>query len=201
MKYFALLVAAGLMLPGVAPAASDGFDGPVAEARKEHDRGVGGDAEAVLRAIELLQKRLETEPDDQLARVYLGSAYTLRSRDMRMGPGRLEALRTGGRLMDEAVAAAPDDARVRLVRAVNHINLPAIFNRRQSAREDFVYLLGRVGGDECDLNEAERQAVYYFAGLSFRQMGQREQAREAWEQGLTLNAELSEEIRKELESL
>ena len=56
-------------------------------------RGLAGDKQAVIDCITALESRLAVAPNDQLARVYLGSAWTLRSRDLPISPGKLSALR------------------------------------------------------------------------------------------------------------
>src|SRR6476659_10636498 len=45
-------------------------------------RGLAGDKQAVNDCITALESRLAQAPNDQLARVYLGSSWTLRSRDL-----------------------------------------------------------------------------------------------------------------------
>ena len=75
-----------------------------------------------------------------MARVYLGSAYTLRSRDMSFGPAKLSTLNRGLATMDTAVAAAPENPRVRLVRALTTDSLPFFLGRRKSSRDDFEWL-------------------------------------------------------------
>ncbi len=103
-------------------------------------RGLAGDQEAVNRCIDKLETVVQAEPSNQLARVYLGSAYTLRSRDLGFGPAKLRALRHGLALMDEAVAAAPNEPKVRLARARTTAALPAIFGRRAESENDFKIL-------------------------------------------------------------
>lgn len=163
-----------------------------------HDKGAKGDAAAVLECIRTLEQVLENEPGNQLARVYLGSAYTLRSRDLWIGPQKLETLQRGGALMDEAVAAAPEDPRVRLIRAVNSLRLPRIFNRRKLALEDFEKLVAEL--DCAQLEPLEKQAVYYFSGLAFRGDGQKQRALELWNKALAIDSqnEVAALIRKEL---
>ena len=65
------------------------------EIRALYKRGLAGDKYAVEQCIVKLEKAVATEPDNQIARVYLGSAYTLRSRDLWFGPRKLEALKRG----------------------------------------------------------------------------------------------------------
>jgi hypothetical protein len=67
-------------------------------------RGLAGDKQAVNDCITALESRLAQAPNDQLASVYLGSSWTLRSRDLPIGPGKLSAVRKGIALMDEAAA-------------------------------------------------------------------------------------------------
>lgn len=179
MKRLALFVAAWLGWFSFLPA-----EDRLPSWRSLHDRGVEGDAKAVVECIETLQAVLAREPENQLARVYLGSAYTLRSRDLWIGPKKLETLKQGGAFMDQAVAAAPDDPRVRLVRAVNSLKLPRLFGRRKLAIEDFEKLLLNIE----TLAPEEQQAVYFFAGTAFEDEGQRKRAIELWEKGLRLSA-------------
>ncbi len=110
------------------------------EIRELYQRGLAGDKAAVNQCIEKLEHVVQSEPKNQIARVYLGSAYTLRSRDLGFGPQKLQALRHGCALMDEAVAAAPDNPAVRLARALTDTALPAIFGRGGSSRKDFAWL-------------------------------------------------------------
>src|SRR4030095_15268324 len=85
-----------------------------------YGRGLRGDEQAVVDCISALEAKLAIQPNDQLARVYLGSAWTLRSRALPIGPGKLSALRRGISLMDEAAGAAPNNADVLLLRAVTN---------------------------------------------------------------------------------
>lgn len=158
-----------------------------------HEKGVQGDKTAVLACIGELEQVLQQEPDNQLARVYLGSAYTLRSRDLWIGPKKLEALKHGGALMDQAVAAAPGNPQVRLVRAMNSFSLPKLFGRRKLALEDLKVLLAQAEAPE--MQSSMRQAIYYFAGLA-----QEKQAVELWTKALAIDpaSELAAKIRSAL---
>src|SRR4051812_22062684 len=104
MKLFTALLA--LVLSAVALAAAPNEQKEIQEL---YQRGLRGDANAVNQCIAKLEGVSQREPSNQLARVYLGSAYTLRSRDLAIGPKKLGALKRGLAVMDEAVAAAPND--------------------------------------------------------------------------------------------
>lgn len=163
-------------------------------------RGLAGDKQAVIDCIAALEARLTLEPNDQLARVYLGSAWTLRSRDLPIGPGKLSALRKGVALMDEAAAAAPDDARILLLRAVTNGNLPGFLGRKKLARAQLNELVAMVEGNTKKLSPPDCQLLYLNAGEAARQAGDKRRARELWQRGLTIGADpkLSAEIQQAL---
>ncbi len=158
------------------------------QAKQFHDAGTRGDKDAVVRSVQLLEELVAREPQNQLARVWLGSAYTLRSRDMGLDPARLDTLRKGGATMDEAVSAAPNDPAVRIVRAMNSYHLPAVFGRKKVAREDFLFLL-RVIDEEDSVPRSERQLVYYYGGRVLNETGDRAGAQAAWRKGLALDGD------------
>lgn len=160
-----------------------------------HEQGVRGNKEAVVQCIEQLEQVLEEQPQNQLARAYLGSAYTLRSRDLWIGPQKLESLRHGGALMDQAVAQAPLNPEVRLVRAINSLSLPRIFNRRKIAVEDFKLLVAQAA--QPGLDPSQRQAIYYYAGLA---QETESQSVELWNKGLEIDplSSLAQKIRSAL---
>jgi len=128
-----LVIVAALLLPLQLLAAPN----EQKEIQELYRRGLAGDKDAVKQCLEKLEQILKAEPNNQIARVYLGSAYTLRSRDLGFGPGKLKALRQGLALMDQAVAAAPDEPKVRLARARTTSALPAFFGRGEQSRKDF----------------------------------------------------------------
>lgn len=192
-RLLALLFAA-LALPGALAVPND----PVITAL--YARGLAGDRQAVTDCIAALEKLLAAQPNDQLARVYLGSAYTLRSRDLSIGPAKLTALRKGIALMDEAAAAAPDDANVQLTRAVTNEALPIFLGRRKVARQQLDQLVGKVEKDSAKLKPADQQLLYLNAGEAAKRAGDKERARELWRRGAALNADakLTHEIKATL---
>lgn len=164
-------------------------------------RGLAGNEKAVIDCIAALEARLTTEPDDQLARVYLGSAWTLRSRDLSISPGKVSALRKGIALMDEAAAAAPNDAKVLLLRAVTEEALPVFLGRRKAAREQLNELVALLEKDPLKLSPADQQLLYLNAGEAAQRAGEKARARALWERGLAIaaDAKLKAEIRTALE--
>ncbi len=139
-------------------------------------RGLAGEKAAVVECIDKLEAVLKTDKGNQLARVYLGSAYTLRSRDLGFGPKKLETLNHGIALMDEAVSSAPDDVKVRLARALTTQSLPFFSRRAASSRKDFEMLAAVAQRSPASFDEGELQLVFYNAGLAAKTNGNREQA-------------------------
>lgn len=190
MNRLILVLLALLSWPLLAPAQS-------ARVADLYARGLAGDKEAVSECIRVLEETLVTKPDDQLARVYLGSAYTLRARDRSFGKSKLDALRKGVALMDEAAAGAPKNANVLLTRAVTNEALPVFLGRRKAAREQLEELVALVEKDPAALKPADQQLLYLNAGQAAQHAGDKKRAREMWERGLTMKADpkLTQEIK------
>ena len=163
-------------------------------------RGLLGDKQAVEECIAKLEEALRSEPKNQLARVYLGSAYTLRSRDLGFGPKKLQTLQQGLRVMDEAVANVPDDPKVRLARALTTQALPGLFGRATESRNDFLQLAETAKTAPGKFGAADLQIVYYNAGLAAKANGNATRAQELWREALRHgnDAALKEKIEAEL---
>ncbi len=170
------------------------------EIQELYRRGLTGDKEAVEQCIARLEEVLAQQPGNQLARVYLGSAYTLRSRDLGFGPKKLQALRQGLAMMDEAVTTAPEDQKVRLARALTTSALPAILGRAASSRKDFAVLAEQATRAPGTLGAGELQVVFYHAGLAAKATGDKARAIALWKEALThpKDAKLSEKINVEI---
>jgi len=173
------------------------------EIQELYRRGLAGDKEAVNQCITKLERVLQAEQSNQLARVYLGSAYTLRSRDLGFGRKKLQALRHGLGLMDQAVEAAPEELPVRLARALTTSSLPSIFGRSASSRKDFETLAKMADSKPGGFEEGDLQLVYYHAGLAAKAAGDRARADALWRKALThpADATLSEQVRANLARL
>jgi hypothetical protein len=174
-----------------APAQTDPFSDPlIKQVQARHEKAVNGDTKETKALTTDLEKWTQEQPTNYLLQAYLGSVYTLDSRDAWPGPGKLTYLKNGGKLMDAAVAAAPDNPAVRFVRAIDYYELPFFFGKGATARDDFQILLKQVDGEiktPYTLNTETQQAIYYYAGLSFKHLSQVPQAKDAWQRGLKLD--------------
>lgn len=168
-------------------AEGDPFDDPeIKKIRERHMKGVEGDKEAVIALVKDLEKWTIEQPDNQLLKVYLGSAYTLRSRDI-VFYKKMDYLDKAKVTMTEAVDANPDDVAVRFVRAVNLISLPAFFGTRTMGRDDFKHMLKILEGPTPPtLNLETKQAIYNYAGRSYLDTDERKEAIAVWTRGVAL---------------
>jgi len=194
-----LLLIGGLWAGAMAPVTAqdsgtmktDPFSDPlIKKIEARHEKAALGDTKETKDLTTDLEKWTKEQPDNHLLQAYLGSVYTLDSRDAWPGPGKLTFLRNGGALMDAAVTAAPDNPAVRLVRAIDYFELPAIFGKRQTARLDFEMLVKQIEGVEKTpyvLDLATQQAIYYYAGMSYYQLSDNAQAKDVWGRGLKLD--------------
>jgi tetratricopeptide (TPR) repeat protein len=183
--------AQGISTQPVTPAQTDPFDDPfIKQIQARHEKAVNGDTAETKSLTADLEKWTKEQPTNHLLQAYLGSVYTLDSRDAWPGPGKLTYLRNGGKELDAAVGAEPDNPAVRFVRAIDYYSLPTFFGKRQTARDDFNILVKQIEGviqTPFTLNVETQQAIYYYAGLCYQQLSQRSDAKDAWQRGLKLN--------------
>lgn len=137
--------------------------------REWHDQCLGGDKKVIEQQIKKFKTVTENTPGDSLARAYLGSAYALRAKAGIFGPSKLSYLNKGKRELEAAVKAAPDDPRVRMVRAIGYYKVPKKFDTRPTAVSDFEFLLKQVTAKDCPLKVNEKQAILYYAYLTFKE--------------------------------
>jgi hypothetical protein len=185
----------------------DPFSDPVIkQVVARHEKAVNGDKKETKALTADLERWTQDEPQNYLLLAYLGSAYTLDSRDAWPGPGKLTYLRKGGAALDAAVQGDPQNPAVRFVRAINFYELPALFGKHRAAHDDFEYLLAQLKGTlpmPYTLNADTRQAIYYYAGLSEVQFSQQSLAKDAWQSGIALapQSKLGQKMQAELNKL
>lgn len=201
-----LLVASLVTVTGRAASApsSETYSHPLLNQIYEmHSLAEAGNKDATRRLVAWLEELTSEQPDNGILLVYLGSAYTLASRDAFIGPGKLRYLMAGRDCMDRAVTMRPDDANVRFIRAINNYHLPTIFNRRSIARDDFRQLVDQLAKDPEVVDGLTSLAIYYYAGLCFAQLEEESNARASWEKGLNLkiSGPLTAKITDELNRL
>jgi hypothetical protein len=168
----------------------DPFSDPlIAQIVVRYQKAWDGDRKETKALTADLERWMKDEPNNYLLMAYLGSAYALDSRDSWIGPGKLSFLKKGSKALDDAVAGDPSNPAIRLLRAMNYYELPAIFGKHRAAHDDFNYLLQQLSGAlpmSFALSNDTRQAIYYYAGLSDVQFSDTSGARDAWQRGLAI---------------
>ncbi|MGD9488931.1 MAG: tetratricopeptide repeat protein [Calditrichaceae bacterium] len=138
-----------------------------------HDQGVDGDKDAVKKSEQYLTKILEVSPSNALAMAYLGSVHSLYGRDSKMPWNKIKHVKKGTAIMDSAVALAPADPDVRLVRAMNSLNLPGFLGRRKFCFIDFQFI---IDGESFQSAPGEMKAlVYYHYARAFEKEDKKEE--------------------------
>lgn len=191
----------------VTSVAPDPFSDPlVQQIVARHEKAVNGDKQETKTLTVDLEKWTEEQPKNYLLLAYLGSVYTLSSRDAWPGPGKLTYLRKGGQCLEAAVAGDPTNPAVRFVRAINYYELPALFGKHRTANDDFQILVKQLEGRmpmPVTLNVDTMQAIYYYAGLSDLSYWMNAQAKDVWRRGVQLNpaSKLGAKMQAELGKL
>ena len=185
----------------------DPFSDPVImQIVPRYQKAWDGDKKEVKALTTDLERWTKDEPMNYLLLAYLGSAYALDSRDAWIGPSKLSYLKKGDKALDDAVQGDPSNPAVRLLRAMNYYELPAMFGKHRAAHDDFQYLIGQLKGTmpmPYALKPDTLQAIYYYAGLSDIQFSQEPEAKDAWQTGLALapQSKLGQKIQVELNKL
>ena len=159
----------------------------IEEAIKLHHKGVDGDKKSVLAAEEKLEAMRTQDPENMLILVYLGSTYTLRSRDIGFGPKALDYLKKGGKTMDLAVETAPEDVQVLLVRAINFWSLPFFAGKKGQSEKDFLKLVEMIEKAPDQYDREMRQYIYLYAGLIYKDRKEYPLAVKMWNEGINLS--------------
>ncbi len=141
-----------------------------------HKQCLSLDLEVIDEQIDKFSSRLKSNPKDYLAKAYLGSAHALRAKASFWGPTKLKHLRLGQKHLDQAVASAPRDPRVRMVRAIGYYKVPKFFQTRATSLSDFQFLLPyateKTTQKSSALKSNERQAILYYAHKIFLEENQ-----------------------------
>lgn len=155
----------------------------VTAGERAHNLAGGGDDAVIPEGEAWLKQALELQPTNALARALLGSLTVIKARGEFWPNVQLRHVRAGNALLDEAVAAAPDDPRVRSLRAFNNAHQPAFLGRKDILRDDLPWLWERIQAGTDGLDTHARQETALRWGEVLRDDGRREEARAVWTVG------------------
>lgn len=156
---------------------------------RAHSAAGRGDRTAVPEGEAWLARALELEPTNALARALLGSLTVIKARGEFWPNVQFRHVREGNRLLDEAVAAAPDDPHVRSLRAFNNAHQPAFLGRKEIVRGDLRWLWERIQAGTDGLDAHARQEAALRWGEVLRDDGRRGEARAVWTAGVAFGAD------------
>ena len=125
--------------------------------------GGEGDEDASDAALALFKDFYAENPNDAVVRAFYGDACTIHAKYVffLFKPGWAD---TGFAHLDAAVASAPDNVNVRLLRALNSAEVPDYLGRDKVAREDFAWLLKRRDTHPEEFSPTLLRALYFYAG-------------------------------------
>ncbi|MGF1531617.1 MAG: hypothetical protein ACFCU4_09700 [Puniceicoccaceae bacterium] len=139
------------------------FDEAFTVAYELHQKGVSGDEQAVVLAMDKFRDLYAAYPERVEALAFLGSSCTLRARDV-VFYRKMDYLREGFEAMDLAVERAGPSLWPRLIRGINGYQLPKVFGRRETAREDFGYLTDRLARQADSEPPKLVELIWFHAG-------------------------------------
>lgn len=168
-----------------------------------HDRAVQGDKGATKEAYALLRKAHEADPADPVAEAYFGSATALCGRDAVDPNERFSQAMRGLKILDRAVQKAPDNVKVRTLRAYVCHRLPeTYFHRSRTAVEDFTKLITMYEEGSGAFGEGFYRQALFDLGGAYRNLGREGEAQKTWDKLLSVTndpkyVQLVKEAREE----
>jgi len=149
--------------------------------REYHDKAVEGETEAIKKAEDCFKKALKLEPENPLVNVWLGSLLTVKARDAGFPLVKLRYLNQGINHMDKAVSLEPSNREVRMVRALNNLELPMIFDRLDTVIVDLEYLI--------ESNQEESAEFLVYLGTAYKKKSDIEKARDCWVKAMSATSD------------
>ncbi|MBO9598069.1 MAG: hypothetical protein J7559_09675 [Cohnella sp.] len=146
------------------------FNDRLAAAVRLHSEGVSGSKEAVRRAQAQFKSLHMQYPDNAAVKAYYGSSLALMARDSLRPSERLNLAKQALALLDEAVAAEPEERMHRMLRGKIAYHLPEpFFHRTDTAIEDYAMLIDHELTNPGSLDrKAYAQLVYELGEAYFR---------------------------------
>ncbi|MBE2214817.1 MAG: hypothetical protein IAE82_13170 [Opitutaceae bacterium] len=146
-----------------------------------------GVAGAEDRALAAFDAALAASPGHARARAGRGLALIARALNAPLAE-KLPLARRGCAELDAAVAAAPHDPALRLMRATSSVQMPLLLGRRDLAERDFAVLLAAARDDRVTMAPQTRRSVF-FQAAAFALKERRAGAVELLEEAVSIQAE------------
>ncbi|WP_239618259.1 hypothetical protein [Cohnella mopanensis] len=157
------------------------FERRLAEAIDLHNEGLGGDTKAVWKADSKLEKLCKDFPDQPIAAAFHGSIMTLIARDESSPITRFQWASRGLKLLDESVASAPSDIRIRMLRGSIAYRLPEqFFHRTETAIEDYLFLIDGELRNPGSISRDTYEKLIYELGEAYHRIDRLQEAKICW---------------------
>jgi tetratricopeptide (TPR) repeat protein len=132
-------------------------------------------------AIALMQKAVESFPDEALAYSYLGLYLGSAAGETRnfMKAGKL--IETSFQMLDKSVEMAPDDPRVRFNRGIISVKVPNFMGKLATGVQDFEHILEMYAAVPGEKLAGLVPPSYDFLAEAYLKQDQKEQAVVAWQ--------------------
>ncbi|TMV53032.1 hypothetical protein FE783_02270 [Paenibacillus mesophilus] len=176
------------------------FDERLDRIKSLYKEGTKGNANAVQEANQLLERLRQDYPDNPLADAYHGSIMLLIAKDRTKPLERLKWAKNGLKLLDKAVAAAPNDNRIRYLRGKSAYRLPEKhFQRTQMVIDDYNFVINH----QVKLGSIDYTKLTYELGEAHRRIGRNGDAARCWTklEQQTQDPEFKQLLRQKLQSL
>lgn len=186
------------------PVHSAPFNERFDQAIRLYKKGVAGNVTAVQEANQLLERLRFIYPADPLVDAYHGGTMILIARDKTKPLDKLRWSKNGLKLLDKAVAAAPQDGMIRLLRGKAAYKLPEkYFRRTQTAIEDYTFLIDQEIRQEDLLDAEEYSQLIYELGEAYYRIGRNQDAAMCWRrlENQTQDPKLQQHLKQNLQSL
>lgn len=154
-------------------------------------KGIEGDMEAVDGWQELSKRIILMVPENNLLKAYLGSTIALLSMGTLNTKERFNKAVKNLEMLDLAISVEPDNIEMRTLRAYVSYCLPeTIFQRTDTAVEDFNYLAARYEKEPTIFSREFYWQVLYDLGEAYRRMEQKGEMLTVWDNLLSMKSDL-----------
>jgi tetratricopeptide (TPR) repeat protein len=120
---------------------------------------------ASAQAVEYLQQVVDQVPQDFEALAYLGSANAMFARDSWSVVTKVSGVNKGLSQLDKAVRNSADNLTIRLIRGNVCNSLPSVFERKQVAYEDFMFVVTAIAAGKHLNPERVAEVNYKIASI------------------------------------
>jgi tetratricopeptide (TPR) repeat protein len=160
------------------------------EAVRLHNLAVEGNRKASQKALELMKKVYEEEPDDPLVEGYYGSSLALAGRDSNNSQELFNNAVQGLQHLKHAASKDSNNISLRLMRANLMYNLPdAFFPLVAKTCKEFKFIASSYERDNSVIPQESYWEVLYKLGMCYERSNNKEKALKTWKKLLKASQE------------